>query len=153
MDFKSVEEIVEFAIDKEVEAAQFYRSAAEQEKIQVNKNVLEEYAEEEEKHEKMLRDFSADENAVGRYRIRNIDDLKRSDYMVEMNFTPGMTYYQVMRIAMKREEKAYKLYQDLSESTENKNAKDIFNILAHEELKHKHALETIYDDHLARTGD
>lgn len=153
VDFNSVEEVVTFAIDKESEAAQFYRAAADQEKIQTNKNVLEDYAREEEKHERMLREFADNGEAVAHYRFRRINDLKRSDYMVEMNFVPGMTYFQVMRIAMKREEKAYKLYQDLSENAENEKLKHIFKVLAQEELKHKNGLETIYDDHLARTGD
>ncbi len=153
MDFSSIEDAVQFAIEKEVEAANFYREAAEQEKIQSNKSVLEDYAKEEEEHERMLKEFSFDKEAVGKYRFKKINDLKRADYMVEMDFTPGMTYFQVMRIAMKREEKAYKLYQDLSVSADSEDMANIFSILSQEELKHKNSLEIIYDDHLAKTGD
>lgn len=153
MDFGSIEEIVAFAIEKEKEAADFYRAAADQEAIQVNKNVLEDYAKEEEKHEEMLRAFSFDKEAVGKYKFKKINDLKRADYLVEMEFTAGMTYFEVMRIAMKREEKAYKLYKDLSQSADSEDVTNIFKILAQEELKHKNSLETIYDDHLAKHGD
>ena len=153
MDFESIEDIVAFAIGQEQEAAEFYRAATNQESIQVNKNVLMEYAEEEEKHEKMLKDFSFDKNAIGKYKFKQITDLKRSDYMMEMEYKTGMTYFEVMRIAMKKEEQAYKMYLDMAESTENEDQSNIFKILAQEELKHKNSLEVIYDDHLAKTGD
>ena len=153
MEFESIEDVVKFAIEKEREAADFYRTAGDNEELQVNKNVLYDYAEEEEKHEKMLKDFSFDKEAISQYKFQKIEDIKRADYMMEMEYKPGMNYYDVMRIAMKREEKAYKLYLKLAESADEENLSSIFSILANEELKHKAGLERMYDDHLATTGD
>lgn len=153
MEFGSIEDIIKFAIEKEREAATFYRDAAKNEKLEVNKNVLNDFAEEEERHEQMLKDFSFDKEAVAKYQFKKIEDIKRADYLMEMGYKPGMNYFDVMRIAMKREEKAYKLYKKLSESSETKDMGGIFAVLAHEELKHKSGLERIYDDHLAAHGD
>jgi rubrerythrin len=153
MEFGSIDDVVKFAIEKEHEAATFYRKAADSEALQVSKNVFVDFAEEEEKHEQMLKEFSFDKEAIARYKFRKIDDIKRADYMVDMNYKPGMSYYDVVRIAMKREEKAYKLYTKLSESAEQENMAGVFAVLAHEELKHKSGLERIYDDHLAAHGD
>ena len=153
MELESIENAIQFAIEKEREAAAFYRQAAEQESIAVNKNVLEDFAKEEDKHEQMLINFSADPEAIAQYQFRKITDLKRADYMVEIDFKPGMTYYSVIRIAMKLEEKANKMYTKLAESAEKEDMTNIFQILAQEEMKHKNKLETIYDDHLAKTGD
>ena len=153
MELESIENAIQFAIEKEREAAAFYRQAAEQESIAVNKNVLEDFAKEEDKHEQMLINFSADPEAIAQYQFQKITDLKRADYMVEIDFKPGMTYYSVIRIAMKLEEKANKMYTKLAESAEKEDMTNIFQILAQEEMKHKNILETIYDDHLAKTGD
>ncbi len=79
--------------------------------------------------------------------------MKRSDYLTNMEYKPGMTYSGVMRVAMKREEKAYKLYKKLALSAEKEDLSNVFNILAHEELKHKNELEKVYDDYLAKHGD
>jgi rubrerythrin len=56
---------------------------------------------------------------------------------------------EILKLAMKREEKAVKLYTTLSEQTDNADAKKVFQILVQEEAKHKLALESMYDDYLA----
>jgi rubrerythrin len=153
MEVHSLEDAISFAIEKEQEAAAFYRQALAQEPLAVNQKVLEDFAKEEDKHEQMLRDFAADPTAIAKYQFHKITDLKRADYMVEINFEPGMSYYSVIRIAMKLEEKANKMYSKMAETAESKDMANVFLILAQEEMKHKNKLEVIYDDHLARTGD
>jgi rubrerythrin len=153
MEFNSIEDAIKFAIEKEQEAAAFYRQAVTQESLAVNQKVLEDFALEEDKHAQMLHDFAADPTAIGRYQFQKITDLKRADYMVEIDFQPGMGYYGVIRIAMKLEEKANKMYIKMAEAAESEDTTNVFLILAQEEMKHKKKLETIYDDHLARTGD
>ena len=153
MGLTSIEDAIQFAIEKEREAAAFYRQAAKQESIAVNQKVLEDFAKEEDKHEQMLKDFSAKPEAIAQYRFQKITDLKRADYMVEIDFKPGMTYFTVMRIAMKLEEKAAKMYNKMAEAADKEDMTNIFKILAQEEMKHKNKLETIYDDYLAKHGD
>jgi rubrerythrin len=100
-----------------------------------------------------LKDFAADPTAIAQYQFQKITDLKRADYMVEIDFKPGMTYFSVIRIAMKLEEKGNKMYTKMAESAGSEDMSNVFLILAQEEMKHKNQLETIYDDHLAKTGD
>lgn len=153
MELNSIEDVIQFAIGKEQEAAAFYRQAAKQESITSNQEVLEDFAKEEDKHEQMLKDFQSNPESIAQYQFQKISDLKRADYMVEKEYEPGMTYYAVIRIAMKLEEKAYKLYSKMAEAVEKEEMTNVFLILAQEELKHKNKLETIYDDYLAKTGD
>jgi rubrerythrin len=54
---------------------------------------------------------------------------------------------------MKREEKALKLYNEFLEQADTDEGKKLFKVLCQEEAKHKLALETIYDDYMARMGD
>ncbi|MCK5223120.1 MAG: rubrerythrin, partial [Candidatus Aminicenantes bacterium] len=55
-------------------------------------------------------------------------------------------YQDIITIAMKREEAAYRLYTQMSESISEPKIKKLFEKLAEEELKHKLHFEKIYDD-------
>ena len=150
MEFQSIQDIIEFAIQSEVEAAVFYESAAENETARgIAKNLME-YAAEERKHEQMLKNFKSNEAKIAEYKFEKVQDIKRSDYLVDMEYRAGMSYVNIMRIAMKREEKAFKLYEKMAQATDNA---DYAKILAQEEAKHKNYFETVYDDYMATQGD
>jgi rubrerythrin len=59
----------------------------------------------------------------------------------------------MLRLAMKKEEKALKLYNELAKKTEKEDLITLFKVLSQEEAKHKLALETLYDDYMATQGD
>jgi len=79
--------------------------------------------------------------------------MKRSDYMVEMKYEKGMHYTDIVRLAMKREEAALALYNEMREKTDKDEYIRLFKILAQEEAKHKQFLENMYDDFMAEQGD
>ena len=79
--------------------------------------------------------------------------MKRSNYMVDMQYEPGMHYADLLRLAMKREEYALKMYNELQQKTENQEYIKVFKVLCQEEAKHKMFLETLYDDYMAEQGD
>lgn len=151
MPFETFEEIMEYAIDKEKEAAAFYEEASKQETFSGAKEIFEDFAREERKHQSMLENFS--KGNIEHYRVEKIPDLKRSDYLVDIEYRPGMPYPDILRLAMKREEKSLKFYNDFSEKTGTEEHKKLFQILAQEEAKHKLKLETLLDDYLAEMGD
>lgn len=140
-----------YAIDKEKEAAAFYEEASEQEAFSGTKDLFKSFALEERGHQRMLENFSAQN--FEHYKIKKIPDLKRSDYIVDLEYTPGMSYADILRLAAKREEKALKFYSDFGSKTGTEDHKKLFSILAQEEAKHKLKLETLLDDYLAQMGD
>ena len=151
MKFESFEEIMEYAVAKEIEAAEFYEDLSRKEKYSGAKTTFEEFAKEERKHQAMLENFTREN--IEHYRIEKIPDLKRSDYLVEISYEEGMPYADILRLAMKREEKSLKFYNDFSEKAEVEEHKKLFQILAQEEAKHKLKLETMLDDYMAEMGD
>ncbi|MFW6239489.1 MAG: dihydroorotate dehydrogenase [Thermodesulfobacteriota bacterium] len=155
MNFENVKEVVDFAIEKEQEAHDFYMQASEQESFSGSKQMLREFAEEEMKHKRMLEnlDQKGVDKSIHDYRWKWIPDIKRSDYAVEMDYKPGMSYKDMLMLAMKREEKALELYNQLQDMSEEEDAKLLFKMLCQEEAKHKLALETMYDDYMAEMGD
>lgn len=155
MDFKNLKALVTFAIEKEKEAADFYETSSESEIMSGKKQMLKEFAAEERKHQKMLEDYLATGVAekLDDYQFKWITDIKRSDYVDTIEYKPGMAYNELLMLAMKREEGALKLYNQLLEQADNDGAKNLFKMLCQEEAKHKLALETMYDDYMAEMGD
>ena len=156
MHFENLEEIVDFAIEKEREAAEFYQHISDNEEdFSGSKKMFAEFAAEEEKHEKILQEFKAQgiTKSLEEYQLKWITDIKRSDYLVDLDYEQGMPYNEILLLAMKREEKALKLYNDFLDQADTDEGKKLFKILCQEEAKHKLALETIYDDYMASMGD
>ncbi len=155
MDFKNLDEIIDFAIEKEKEAVEFYQSISKEEKFSGKRQMLEEFAEQERKHQRLLEDFKAGkaENKLADYKFKWITDIKRSDFSDDIVYRPGMPYNEILMLAAKREEKALKLYNELLAKAESEEARKVFKVLCQEEAKHKLALESLYDDFMAEMGD
>jgi rubrerythrin len=156
MEFKNFTEIIDFAIEKEEEAAEFYLSISKLERFSGKKEMLEEFSAQELKHQKLLKDLKSGKpgKELKDYTFKWIKDIKRSDYYAaEIQVRPGMPYNELLMLAMKREEKALKLYNELLAKVATAEQKKVFKMLCQEEAKHKLSLETIYDDYMAEMGD
>jgi rubrerythrin len=155
MEFKNLDAILNFAIEKEIEAAEFYTSISKQEIFSGAGEMFKEFAQEERKHQSMLEEFKTKgvTSRMKKYDFKWITDIKRSNYVVDLEYSPGMGYNEILMLAMKREEKALKLYNDFLAQADSDESKTIFKILCQEEAKHKLALETMYDDYMAKMGD
>ncbi len=155
MKFGNLEAILNFAIKNEIEAVEFYTNLTKEETFSGSTKMFEEFAEEERKHQKMLEDFKAKgvTASIEEYKLEWVTDIKRSDYVVDLEYSPGMGYNEILLLAMKKEEKALKLYNEFLTQADSDESKKLFKILCQEEAKHKLALETMYDDYMARMGD
>lgn len=155
MKFDSLEAIVDFAVEKEKEAVAFYTDLAKQEAFSGSKDLFTDFAREEAKHEKLLLEFKSKglTQAMKDYKLKWIKDIKRSDYVVDPEYHKGMAYNEILMLAMKREEKALKLYNDFLKQTTTPGGQKLFKMLCQEEAKHKLTLETMYDDYMAKMGD
>ena len=148
MDEKKFKEIIQFAIDKEIEAFNFYTGASQNAKYSGGKELFLSLAKEEEGHRKLLENLNMEK--VSQKRIEKVPDLHISDYMVEVEMKPSLSYADTLRIAMKREEKSLKLYNDMKDSNTDEDLKKLFTLLANEEDKHKLKLEKIYDEEILK---
>ncbi len=151
MKFESLKAVIDYAIEKEKEAEAFYLELSKEESMSGAKKLFADFAKEEKKHQQMLQGLSA--GALVGYKMEWITDLKRSDFVVDLEYSKGMGYKEILMVAMKREEKALALYNHLQEHTDAGDQKKLFKILCQEEAKHKLTLETMYDDYMAKMGD
>ena len=155
MDFENLTAILDFAIQKEVEAAEFYTDISKDEVFSGAGEMFEEFAQEERKHQQMLENFKTRglTASMEDYKFKWITDIKRSNYVVDLEYHRGMGYNEILLLAMKREEKALQLYNDFLKKADSEESRTLFKVLCQEEAKHKLALETMYDDYMAQMGD
>jgi rubrerythrin len=141
--WNSAEEVFEFAIQSEIEAARFYRDLAAKVENPGMKDLFIQFAHEEEGHKSKLEhaqktgEFHA---ATGKVR-----DLKIGDYMVDPTVDSTLDYPQALILAMKREKVAFRLYSDMAEATTDERLRNLLLTLALEEAKHKLRFEVEYD--------
>jgi rubrerythrin len=153
MKFGSVDEILDFAIEKEEEAAQFYKDLSNKMAPANMKEVFGDFANEEKKHKEKLLLVKAGQKLLSSK--ERVMDLKIGDHLVEVDTSTDiseLTYQQALIIAMKAEKAAFKLYHDLAQTTDDSELKDLFLSLAQEEAKHKLRFEIEYDDNIMIEG-
>ena len=145
-EFVSINDILDFAINSEQEAVDFYTKLAKNAKNDDMKNVFEQFAKEEIGHKAKLTTIKE----TGNFTLGNeqVADLKISDYIVKVKAGPNMTYEEALVLAMKKEKSAFKLYSTLAEKAPNEEMKKLFLGLAQEEAKHKLRFEIEYDDNV-----
>lgn len=143
--FKTVEAVLDFAIEREQEAVDFYEELAGQTDQAALKKTLTAFAGVEAGHKKKLlaAKMSGTVVAAG----GPVVDLKVSDYLVPAETGPTMTLQDALIVAMQREKAAMELYDHLAALLSDSELKTLFLKLAREESAHKLTFETAYEDH------
>ena len=144
--WESVDETLDFAIENEQKAVDFYTKMAEKAKDAALKHIFEDFKKEEEGHKAKLIGVKKGGRMVGS--TKKVLDLKIEDYLVDVDEDQDRNYQQALALAMKREKAAFKLYTDLADSVEDVEIKSLFRVLAQEEAKHKLRFEIEYDDQI-----
>lgn len=147
-EFDSIDVILDFAIDEEQKAVDFYSELAEKASSDDMRKMFIDFAKEEMNHKARLTKIK-DEKQFS-FNSEKIADLKIADFMVNVTIAPNMTYEDALVVAMKKEKAAFKLYMTLMEKAPTQELKDIFLSLAQEESKHKLKFELEYDEYVLR---
>ena len=147
MKLDSLDEILRFAIRKEADAAAFYKMAADRSNPGV-KQTFKELAKMEEEHKIKLEKF--DLKKVGQMKLKKTKGLGMSEMMDDVPFSSDMSYADLLRMAIKNEEKSQRLYLSTEKMVSEANLKKLLSILAQEESTHKEKLEKIYDEEILK---
>lgn len=148
-EFKSIEEILDFAINDEQRAADLYSDLARRSNNKEMQKVFKQFSREELGHKKKLENIKS--GGTIPLSDDKITDLKIADYLVEVNTSrDDLNYQDALIVAMKEEKAAFKLYSDLAARTDDVSTREIFLSLAQEEAKHKLRFEIEYDDNILR---
>lgn len=142
--FSSVDEVLDFAISREEEAAAFYLQMAQRMEKPWMKQAFEDFADQELGHKDKL--MAVKQGQTLAPLAEKITDLKIADYVVAAPVSPDMSYADALTVAMQREKKSFMLYNRLAGACDDPGLKGTFEALAQEEAKHKLWLEVEYDD-------
>ncbi|NOZ47595.1 MAG: ferritin family protein [Chlorobi bacterium] len=145
-EFTSADDILDFAIDAEQQAVNFYTRLAKNAKTEDMREVFQQFAKEEIRHKTRL--TSIKETRLFTLSKEKVADLKIGDYLVTVQVTDDMSYQDALIVAMKREKAAYKLYNNLAAKSPTDDLRKVFLSLAQEEAKHKLRFEVEYDEHI-----
>lgn len=147
-EFTSFNDILDFAIENEQEAVDFYTKLALVASNEAMKKIFIEFAGEEMGHKAKL--LGIKETGVYASSFDKIADLRISDYIVKTPSSQEMTYSEALTLAMNREKSSFKLYTALADRTFDSSLRNLFLMLAQEESKHKLRFEIEYDEYVLR---
>lgn len=146
MDLSNFKDILEFAISREEEAIASYGKMSELTQSPGLKELLLELQEEEKKHKSLLEGIT--NQKISSFVIKEVPDLKISDYLTEESPTEDMTFQDLLIFAAKKEQEAVELYSNLEENAEDDELKKLFQFLIQQEKTHKLKIEKEYDEHV-----
>jgi len=142
------ERMIRLAIRREREAYEFYNEAAKNSQLSSSAKLLLELAQREvthrEKLEKALEEDVCETFSCGS--VDEVNDLKLSDYLVDIPLRSDSSPQEILQVAMKREQASHMFYRALSGKTTHLMFRMVFETLAREELDHKNRLEKTYED-------
>jgi len=141
------DEVIQFAISKEQEAIDLYSKMAGRTDSASGKILFRELADIERGHKSKLERL--DTGYFASQKIKPIQDLKISDYLVDVELNSGSGYQDILLYAAKREKAAFDLYMDLGRVyAAVPEIKKVFDVLAQEEAYHKLKIEREYDENI-----
>jgi rubrerythrin len=137
-------EIIQFAVDREIEAETFYLEVAAKTTKEAMRGLFVGFAAEEKKHQQMLKGVLSSKETL--LQFKQVSDYKISETVDQAVLTNEMTMADVFSIAMKNEEAAMKMYQKLASDSTSDESKKLFDSLAVMEQGHKVKMESYYTD-------
>jgi len=141
-EYESDNEILEFAISREIEAFQFYTALAERMERPQMRKIFEELAKEELEHKARL---ELEIIKTGHAVATGSQDLAADDYHIEGEFQFDMGMQQLLQMSIEKEKAAFELYVGLAGKVDDENSRETLLALAEEEVKHKMRFEYEYD--------
>ena len=140
----SYEEVLEFAIDREIEANQFFLALAQRVDTEEMRKVFEELAAEELEHKAKL---ELELMKMGKtVKIRQPPaSLQRTYIISDSQSLLDMDYKDMLMLGIEKEEAAFRIYVDLVPNAYDSQSREILLSLAQEEVRHKLRFQTELD--------
>jgi rubrerythrin len=141
---ENVDEILQLAIDKEVEAYNFYMAVSNAVTDLRVRVAFEELAKEELEHKAKL---ELEVMKLGQtIAVEQNPARPERNYIVSNDPSPlDMDYKDILMLGMAKEEAAFRTYVKLAANVHDKKSQEVLLTLAEEEVKHKLRFQTEYD--------
>jgi rubrerythrin len=152
MNKKEFHKVIDFAIKREEGAVAFYVNLKNIVYFKEKQDLLETLVEMERVHIEVLESIRLKTmKHVLLPRLQNLDVEAYSTDEIIPN--PDMSYRDILRIAIQREEQSFQLYQKLARECADDDLIRLFKRLAAEEVGHKIHFERLIDEPGTRIGE
>jgi rubrerythrin len=131
----SIAEVLELAIAREIQAAQFYSEAAGRMGDPAMRAVLERLADEELGHKARLELETMKEGVVATT-VGKLVDVGEPEYAEELEIGPGIDYKRVIEVAIQKERRSFRFYVRLAGIILEEELHEMLLELAEEEARH-----------------
>jgi len=150
--FKTFGDILDYAIDREIDAQLFYRALSKRASYPELTQLFEQLADQERAHQKKLAQVKQ-----GHFKMLYGDmpafGLGIAEIAPQVEPYADMSIGEALILAMNKEKQAYQLYLGLAQEAETDELAEVFMTLAHEEANHKVRLEIIFDDRISHQAE
>jgi len=137
--------LIDLAIQREIEAFDFYSEVAASFYNKGLTTIFSELAAEEQGHRNLLESFKA--NPEKHFEIKAPEhDFKLAEETELPALSTSMKPADAFALAMKKEQQAAEFYQDLAKRTNDEQVKEMCLNLSNMELKHKQKIENAFVD-------
>ena len=145
MKFKSIEELLRFAINKEIASAQFYTDLAATTQNEIVKDIFLEMAADEINHKQQL---ELEVMKLGIVVVEEESDghRKPGDFLLESDLDKTFGFAETLQLGIQKEQAAFGMYMDLYAITEDDEQRLVIMEMAEEEVRHKVILENQYNE-------
>ena len=147
---ESIEEIIDFAIQRERDAQATYLSYAGRTERRGFSDLLLQMAKMEKGHELKLVALKQGQNTAALFSPPEGEDLGLAEMLVEVPFSADMDYGDFLVLVIQKEREAEKLYRKLESMTTSPEVRGMFALLADEERKHRDWAQERYDEEILK---
>lgn len=145
MNRKEFNKVIDFAIKREKEAVDFYRNLKDIVYFKEKKDLLDTLIEMEKVHIEVLESIRL--KIMKQVLLPQLESFDVEVYSSNVIIpSPEMSYRDILRIAIQREEKSFQFYQKLASECVNDELIILFKRLAAEEIGHKIHFERLIEE-------
>ena len=143
---KRISDILDLAIQREVEAYEFYMDILGRVDDESVKDTLKFIAGEEVKHKRFLVNYREGKYGTDSLRMAQFVDYKIAEYLEEPDIDGDLRSQEVYLIAAHRENRSHQFYTELANLHAEGELQSMLLKMANEELKHKEKMEYLYSN-------
>lgn len=142
----TIGEVLEKAIQKEVNSRMLYEDLKQKVTRQATKDAFQALADQEEKHRHILEELHEGKLKEEALHLDQVVDYKIADCLNQPEITPNMDMKGVFIMAADKEKSSHDLYAGLAEIHPQGQIRHLFEDLAAKEMEHKRRVETLYTE-------
>jgi rubrerythrin len=146
MEDKRLKDFLDIAIQREIEAFEFYSGLAKKVADLQAKDTLALLVGEEKKHRAFLEDYLNGKIAAGSLRMSQAVDYKIAEFMEKPATDSEIKSSEAYLLAAHREKASHDFYKALADIHPDGPVKDMLLLMASEEMKHKEKVEYLYSN-------